>query len=52
MQWHHVPFFVLPEYREPDVRLIVAQRKSQIGKKWKPVGQEQLLPDVPVCLRV
>lgn len=52
MQWHHVLFLVLPEYRQPDVRFIVAQRKSQMGKKWKSVGQDQLLPDVPMCLRV
>lgn len=50
MQEPHVPFLVLPEYRQPDVRFTVAQRKSQTGKKWKSVGQDQLLPDVPMRL--
>lgn len=43
---------MLPEHRQTDVRFIVVLRRSKVGKKWKSVGQDQLLPDVPMCLRV
>lgn len=51
-----MPLLVLPEHRQTDVKFIVAQRRSKVGKTWNSVGQGQVLPDVPqgfqMCLRV
>lgn len=42
-----MPLLVLPEHRQTDVKFIVAQRRSKVGKKWNSVGSDQVLPDVP-----